>query len=112
MKIYRFKNQDLTILQISLLPECRVDYKLLYNRVCMLDWPIDKAISVPKGTTLKAFFRKEKSKPEAPSKPSLNPLLKIDREIIRKEKLKQIFRRPIKPTSSYVYWVTNHGGSL
>ena len=90
--------------QLACLPECKVSYRLLYNRICALGWPVGKAVLTPKGKTLKSAIRIEASQPQVSSK------IEEDKNLIQKEKLKQIFKTPIKQTSSYVYWVRRSYG--
>lgn len=106
---YEYKGRQLTINRLSCLPECTVSYQVIYNRIVTLGWTVEKAISTPPGPQKK----KTKPKPE-PEKMYLSAINKEkrDKELIRKEKLKQIFRKPVKPEYTYVYWVQKHGGIL
>ena len=108
-KTYEYQGRQLTINRLACLPECIVSYQVIYNRIVTLKWPIDKAISTLTGPQKKKAREKVEAK-----KIKINPFKKTkqDKEIIRKEKIKQIFKKPIKPTSTYVYWVIKHGGRL
>ncbi|MCM8542388.1 MAG: hypothetical protein NE328_19110 [Lentisphaeraceae bacterium] len=107
MKTYNYRGKEYGIARLSFIPECKVGYRLLYNRINALGWPVDKAVETPKGTTLKTVLKNESSQPMNFS------ISNKDKEFIEREKLKQIFKRPVKPTSTYVYWVQgNHRGVL
>jgi hypothetical protein len=99
---YEYKGRQLTIRRLACLPECKVCYQVVYNRVVTLKWPIEKAL-----TTLTGPQKKKAKEKAETDKIKIDPFKKTkqDREIIAKEKLKQIFKKPVKPTSTYVYWV-------
>ena len=106
---FPYKGKEYTVSRLACLPECKVCYQVVYNRVVTLKWPIEKALTTLTGPQKKKA--KEKAETE---KIKIDPFKKTkqDREIIEKEKLKQIFKRPVKPTSTYVYWVSKSGGVL
>ena len=47
-RLYNYKGQQLTLRQISELPECMVSYTLLMIRVCRYGWPVEKAAAEAK----------------------------------------------------------------
>lgn len=47
VKLYRWRNQLLSLAEIARLPECVVYYRNLYDRVVEMGWPLKKAVLTP-----------------------------------------------------------------
>lgn len=67
------------------MPECHTSYHTLYRRINTAGWPVDKAMAA----------KRDHNKKE----------VKVKFKIGEKEKNIEIMKKPMKPSSSYEYWV-------
>jgi hypothetical protein len=82
---YEYKGRLYTLKEIEAMPECHTCYHTLYRRINTSGWTVEKAMEEKRDHNKKEVFRKfEKGE---------------------KERLIEIMKKPIKPTSSYDHWV-------
>jgi len=99
-KTYPYKLKNLTMKELSLLPECKVSYKCLFQRIKSGTWNIDEAVTTKTKKGGRSIAEKRKVQKGTQSIIIPEKSKKTTKEI---ERIKKIMAVPVNPRKDRYY---------